>query len=42
VEELVNGWWIGGEGRLSVDRIGGKGGRCETVAEFYKKVYNFV
>jgi hypothetical protein len=29
---LVNRWWIGGEGRLSVDRIGGKGGRVKEVA----------
>jgi hypothetical protein len=32
VEGLVNGWWIGGEGGLSVDRIGGKGGRVKGVA----------
>ena len=26
MEGLVNGWWVGGEGGLSVGRIGGKGG----------------
>jgi hypothetical protein len=29
---LFNGWWVGGKGGLSVDRIGGKGGRVEGVA----------
>ena len=32
MEGLVNGWWVGGEGGLSVDRIGGKGGRVRKVA----------
>ena len=32
MEGLVNGWWVGGEGGLSVDRIGGKGGRVKEVA----------
>jgi hypothetical protein len=32
VEGLVNGWWVGGEGGLSVGRIGGKGGRVKEVA----------
>jgi hypothetical protein len=32
VEGLVNGWWVGGEGGLSVGRIGGKGGRAKEVA----------
>jgi len=32
VEGLVIGWWAGGEGGLSVGRIGGKGGRVKEVA----------
>ena len=32
MEGLVNGWWIGGEGGLSVGRIGGKDGRVREVA----------
>jgi len=32
VEGLVSEWWIGGEGGLSVGRIGGKGGRVKEVA----------
>jgi hypothetical protein len=32
VEGLVNGWWVGGEGGLSVGRIGGKDGRVKEVA----------
>ena len=32
MEGLVNGWWVGGEGWLSVGRIGGKGGRVREVA----------
>jgi hypothetical protein len=32
VEGLVNGGWVGGEGGLSVGRIGGKGGRVRKVA----------
>ena len=31
-EGLVFVWWIGGKGGLSVDRIGGKGGRVKEVA----------
>ena len=32
MEGLVNEWWVGGEGELSVGRIGGKGGRVREVA----------
>jgi hypothetical protein len=32
VEGLVNGRWVGGEGGLSVGRIGGKGERVREVA----------
>jgi hypothetical protein len=32
VEGLVSGWWVGGEGGLSVGRIGGTGGRVREVA----------
>ena len=32
MEGLVNGWWVCGEGGLSVGRIGGKGGRVKEVA----------
>jgi hypothetical protein len=32
VEGLVSGWWVGGEGGLSVGRIGGEGGRVKKVA----------
>ena len=32
MERLVNRWWIGGEGGLSVGRIGGEGGRVKEVA----------
>ena len=32
MEGLVNGWWVGGEGGLSVGRIGGKDGRVKGVA----------
>ncbi len=32
VEGLVNRWWAGGKGGLSVGRIGGKGGRVKEVA----------
>ena len=32
MERLVNRWWMGGEGGLSVGRIGGKGGRVRKVA----------
>jgi hypothetical protein len=32
VEELVNGWWVGGKGGLFCSRAGGKGGRVKEVA----------
>ncbi len=32
MEGLVIGWWVGGEGGLSVGRVGGKGGRVKEVA----------
>jgi hypothetical protein len=34
VEGLVNGWWVGGEGGLSVGRIGGKGGRVKKSRDY--------
>ena len=42
MEGLVNGWWVGGEGGLSVGRIGGKGGRVKEVAviEAVLKIYH--
>ncbi len=32
MERWVDGWWIGGEGGLSVGWIGGKGGKVWKVA----------
>jgi hypothetical protein len=32
VDRWVNEWWVGGEGGLSVGRVGGKGGRVKEVA----------
>ena len=32
MEGVVNGWWVGGEGGLSVGRVGGKGERVKEVA----------
>jgi len=34
VEGLVNGWCIGGEGGLSVGRIGGEGGRVKESRDY--------
>jgi hypothetical protein len=34
VEGLVSGWCIGGEGGLSVGRIGGKGGRVKESRDY--------
>jgi hypothetical protein len=34
VEGLVNGWWVGGEGGLSVGRTGGKGGRVKESRDY--------
>ena len=34
MEGLVSGWCIGGEGGLSVGRIGGKGGRVKESRDY--------
>ena len=34
MEGWVNGWWTGGEGGLSVGRIGGKGGRVKESRDY--------
>jgi len=34
VEGLVSVWWVGGEGGLSVCRIGGKGGRVKESRDY--------